>query len=897
MKPSPRRLPEGSDGVASLMNRMQSYRTAAKIAWRETRASSGRFLFVILAVAAGVGALTGVRGFSRAFHTMLQRDARTFMAADLTVRTFQMASPVQAAKIDDLARRGIAHTQITETLTMASPLSQTAPLLISVKAVDPAVYPFYGEVKFNPPMSIAQALQPDTVAVADGVLLRLGARVGDTLRIGGLPYRIAAEITTEPDRMTGSLNVGPRVMLSRAAFEKTGLLVPGSRAAERYLFRIPPEIPIQGIREELRGVFRDGLIADYSEAHPLIEQGLRQSTTFLSLVSLIALVIGSLGVATAIQAHLQQKMDSIAIMKCLGAKSAQVTRIYVLQTAGLGIAGSLVGIALGSLVQMAFPVLLSHYFQISAVPRFDAVSALQGLVVGLLTVLLFTVPPLMGIRTIRPALIFRREMAAPALSVAEWWKQKAGEVISALVILTFVGVLAAWLSENQKTGVYFAIAIAVGMLSLAAVAWALLKSLRWIGRHLPRQAGPVLRQGIANLYRPGNHAGAAVMALGVGVMFTVTVWIVQRGLLQDIVHTAPPGMPNVYLLDVTAANRDAVYQLISSQKGVLQKPEMVGAVSATIQSIDGAPMQRDEGPREGGRGEGGRGEGGRGEGSRGEGGRGMLRRYSRAISVSAAAEKPAFTQVLEGAWWKPGEVPEGADALVSVSEQAAKVLGLHPGSQIVWTTPQRTFTSKVVAIHKSESVRLTARIEFYLTPKALEGLPAIYYGGIRASAEAVPAIQKALFDKFPAITVVNMAEVLDTIQGVVDQISMVVRFISAFSILAGAVILASSVAGTRFRRIREVVILKTLGATRRRIAQIFSVEFFVIGTVAGLMGGLLAGMFAWVALNRLLDAKSAPDAWPMVVSIGGTAALAVATGWLASFRTLGQKPLEILRDE
>ncbi len=164
----------------------------------------------------------------------------------------------------------------------------------------------------------------------------------------------------------------------------------------------------------------------------------------------------------------------------------------------------------------------------------------------------------------------------------------------------------------------------------------------------------------------------------------------------------------------------------------------------------------------------------------------------------------------------------------------------------------------MVAIHKSESVRLTARIEFYLTPKALEGLPAIYYGGIRASADSVPALQKAIFDRFPTITVVNMAEVLDTIQGVVDQISMVVRFISAFSILAGAVILASSVAGTRFRRIREVVILKTLGATRKRIARIFSVEFFVIGTVAGLMGGLLAGMFAWVALNRLLDAHDPP---------------------------------------
>jgi putative ABC transport system permease protein len=852
------------------MSKLSPYRTAARIAWRETRASSGRFLFVILAVAAGVGSLTGVRGFSRAFHTTLQRDARTFMAADLTVRTFQLPTGPQTDEMNVLAKRGIERTQVTETLTMASPPNGAAPLLISVKAVDPAVYPFYGTVKFNPAMDLPAALKPDTVAVADGVLLRLNARIGDSIRIGGQPFRISAEVVTEPDRMTGSLNVGPRVMISRAGLARTGLLIAGSRAAERFLFKVPPAIQIGTVRDDLRGVFRDGLIADYSEAHPLIEQGLRQSTTFLSLVSLIALVIGALGVATAIQAHLQQKMDSIAIMKCLGAKSAQVMRIYVLQTAGLGLAGSLAGIALGSLVQMVFPLFLVKYFQVSMAPHFDAVSALQGLIVGLLTVLLFTVPPLVGVREIRPALIFRREMAAPAATLRIWWKRAAASVVSAVLILAFVGLIAAWLSDNARTGVYFAIAMAIGLASLALVAWLLLRGLRWISRHMPRSAGPIVRQGVANLYRPGNHAGAAVMALGVGVMFTVTVWIVQRGLLQDIVRTAPPGMPNVYLLDVTAATRDAVYKLIAAQPGIEGTPEMIGTVSAQIQSIDGIKFER-------------------------ENQRGVARRYARTVTVSPAAVKPAFTQVIAGEWWSAGD--HSAAPQLSVAESAAKLLNLHIGSTVVWTTPQKTFSSRVVAIHKSEAVRLTARIEFFLTPEVLTGLPAIYYGGIRANAASVPAIQKVVYDRFPTITVVNMADVLDTIQSVVDQISLVVRFISGFSILAGAIILASSVAGTRFRRIREVVILKTLGATRRRIAQIFSIEFLVIGTVAGLMGGLLAGGFAWVVLNRLLTAQSALDPLPMGVSIAGTAVLAIATGWLASFRTLGQKPLEILRDE
>jgi putative ABC transport system permease protein len=329
-------------------------------------------------------------------------------------------------------------------------------------------------------------------------------------------------------------------------------------------------------------------------------------------------------------------------------------------------------------------------------------------------------------------------------------------------------------------------------------------------------------------------------------------------------------MPNVYLLDITASNRKTVMDLVSKQPGVDGEPEILGAVSATIQSIDGVPVIRERLE-------------------------GMARRYARTVSVSTAVEKPPFTQVLAGQWWPAGRQPSLPE--LSVAEPVAKLLKINVGSRINWVTPQRSFSSIVVAIHKSESVRLTARVEFYFTAGALDGLPAIYYGGVRAKPPSVPAIQKVLYDKFPTVTVVNMADVLDTIQGIVDQISLVVRFISFFSILAGIVILASGVAGTRFRRIREVVILKTLGATRQRIARIFSVEFFVIGAVAGLMGGLLAGGFAWLVLNRLLRANAAPDLMPMLVAIAATALLAVATGWAASFRTLGQKPLEILRDE
>ncbi len=849
------------------------FQTFAKIAWRESRASATKFTFVILAVSLGVASLTGVRGFSRAFQAVLLREARTLMAADLSVRVFALPSLAQTAAMDSLAARGVRRTWLTETLTMASDVKSGTPLLVSVKAVDPHVYPFYGTVKLNPPGDIATKLTPSTCAVSEDLLLRLNLKPGDQLRIGGLDFLIIGRLESEPDRMSGSMNVGPRILMSRAGLERTGLLIPGSRASERFLFRIPAKgIGIEEARRELKRAFPDSLINDFRQTNPAIEQGLERATIFLSLVSLIALIVGALGVATAIQAHLAQKMDSIAVMKCLGARSSQIVWIYVLQTVGLGLAGGLIGVIAGLAVQRAFPLFIERYFSVSAHVPWDFATAGQGMAIALLSTLLFTLPPLLSIKRIRPGLIFRREMSEASTSGEpawrRWLRNARESIFSAVLILVGIGAIATWLSDSARMGIYFVLGLTGSLLVLAAVAWALLRLLRWFSRAGGRAMRPSFRHGIANLYRPGNHAQSALVALGIGVMFTLTVYLVQRGMLSEMMKSAPPGMPNVFLLDMTPRNRDAVLDLIADQPGVEKRAETVGTVAATIMSINGAPLVR---------------------GNQ----KGMARRYAHSVSISAAGVQPPFTKLVEGKWWSPNS----KEPQVSVSEDAAKVLNLHPGMRMEWSTPSRQFTAVVAGVHKTENIRLTARIEFFFSPGALEGLPVIYYASVRVRPDAVPQLQRAMYQRFPTVTVVNVADVLQIVQDVVDQISLVIRFISAFAILAGAVILASSVAGTRFRRIREVVILKTLGATRNRVAEIFSIEFLILGLVAGLMGSLLATGFANILLHRLLDSPMRFDPWPNVICVLLTALVANVAGWLASFRILGQKPLEVLRHE
>ncbi len=742
--------------------------------------------------------------------------------------------------------------------------------LVSVKAVDPAVYPFYGAVRLDPAMPLATALRGDQVAVSSDLLLRLGAGVGESIRLGGLECRIAAVVKVEPDRMTGTLNVGPRVLLSREAFERTGLMQPGSRASQRYLFRLEPGGPgVEQLRLTLQKAFPDAQVADFRQTHPTITRGLNRATRFMSLVSLIALIVGALGVATAIRAHLDQRMDSIAMMKCLGARSGQIVRIYATQALLLGAAGSTLGIALGGAVQAAFPLLIARYFSLRPAIAWDPAPIIQGFAAGVLTALLFTLPPLLSIRRVRPNVIFRREMAEVK---PQWRKRLAGSRISVaagVLLVAGMGAIAAWLSDSTEMGVLFAGGLVVSLAALAGIAWVLLRAVRLFLRRWPWRLPITMRHGLANLYRPGNHAEAVLVALGIGVTFTLTVYLVQHSLLAQLATSAPPGMPNVFLINVTSREQQGLLELLRRQAGVEGAPELVPAVAARLVAIDGSPIER-------------------------RSLHGHLRRYLRTRQVTWAAVAPQHTEILQGAWWKSAD---GAAASVSVAEEAARILGIKLGTALEWEASGRRFAARVAAIHRTESIRPGSSIEFIFSEGALEGLPAVYFGALRVRPANVAALQRSVFGKFPAVTVINAADVLEIVQEVVDQIALVVRFISAFAILAGAIILASSVAGTRFRRMREVVVLKTLGATRRRLAGIFSVEFLVLGSVAGMMGSLLATAFSSLLLNRLLDAPLQVDPLPNLIAVALTAGIAAAAGWLASFRILGRKPLEVLREE
>ena len=837
-----------------------------RLAWRDIRPSLHKFIFMVTAIALGVGSLTGIKGFSEALDRAMSRSARDLIAADLAVRMNFNPNREEHGIFESLIKRGCEMTRVTETLSMASSAKSSRPLLSNLKAVDPRLYPFYGNVELEPALPLNKVLTDDAAAVSQDFLIRTNSAIGDLMQIGAEHFRIVAILRSEPDRLASGVDLGPRIMITRNALTKSGLIQFGSRLTESFLFRLPS----QGLSlEQAQRILKEGMrrhvhIADYRNPNPSVSRGLDRMAKFLSLIGLLALLVGGLGVATTIYTYLQQRLDSIAILKCLGGRSRQILRIYLLQGLLLGTVGSLLGVGLGYLVQLLFPPLLKGLLELPTHLEPAPGAALQGFAIGMVATLLFLLPPLLAIRKVRPARVFLREMPETQYSTIQRLRHDLMPLVSSLLLLLGTGLLASWLAESWRGGFGFIAGLAGAILILAAGA----KLLLFVLKRLPRPSSLAFRHGLKNLNRPGSHVASVLVALGIGVAFILTVYLIQTSLLSQIVKSAPANFPNMFMLGITERDKDPLWAFLKTQPGIADAGVPIPAVPAYLQRIDGKTAEgMNLDPHD--------------------------RRYFQMEFVLTWTEAlPPDTKILEGQWWHaPFNAP-----MISVGEYAARSLKIHVGSILEFNSSGHAVRGKVVNIRDVEFARPGSNNQFIFSPGTLDGLPASYVGALRMAPSAVARFQGALFAKFPSITSIDVGQVLVRVQQLLDRISNVIRFIAFFAILTGIIILASSVVVTRYQRIREAVLLKTLGATRAQVARIQAAEFLIVGLAAGLIGCLLAAAAANYLLGKLLDTEFNFQWLPLLVGTLATAGLAIATGWIAGRGVLNHKPLEILRE-
>ena len=856
-----------------MAKRALSWKRAGAIGWRDLKSAPGKFGFVVLSVAIGVAALVGVRGFSDSFRRTLSTEARSLMAGDLSARIFRQPTVEEKGKVMAQAqqggKQGGRETWVTETVSMASVPPDPVPILVSLKAVDAGEYPYYGKAVLEPAMTLQQALEGDSAVVAEEFLIRLKGEVGQTLRLGGRNFKIAAVLKQEPDRISAGAGLGPRVMISRAALARTGLLAPGSRASERLLMKLPANADAVALRKQVEAALPDAQVMDFREGNPALSQGLDNSTAILSLICLVAMVLGAIGVAMAMHAHLEQRMDMLAILKAVGAGSGDLLRIFLLQTLGLGLAGGLLGVAAGVGVMAALPAVFGNLLPVHATLEFPWRSIAAGLGTGLLTTVLFCLPPLLDVRAVRPVLVLRRLVEQGPEGVAGWfagwWARRLQLGLSLVVVLALGGI--AWaLSDSAKVGTWFAVIFAAALIVLLVLAAVALRTLRFLLNRVRLRLPSFLRHGLANLYRPGNQSAAVLAALGTGVMLILAVYLMQATLLRDLRETASPKLPNIFLVDVTGDEVAGVKEFFHHQPGVNQELDLMPVVQGRFITLNGKPLEQLKGEH-------------------------FPRRMLENAELSWADTPPAGDKVTQGKWWTNAGAAE-----LAIGQGVAQRLHLGVGSGVELKVGGTVRALKIAAVYRADGQHLGARVPFMLPSGLLKDEPATWYGGAHIDPKQVANMERALFAAYPTITVINLADVLDRIESVVDQITFVVRFLAGFSIFAGLTILASSIASTRFRRMREAVVLKTLGATRMRIVRTFSVEFSVLGLLAGSVGVIFANVLTRVLLRKL-EVGFHIEWAATLIALVGTAVLATATGWIASYRILGLRPLEVLREE
>ena len=861
----------------------------SRMAWRETRAAWRHFAYFFVCIALGVAALVGVDLFAANLERAIQREARSLMAADVELRTTRPLTSEADGVLMKLDGRGIARMQVSELVAMAAVPSGTQ--LVELKAVEPG-YPFYGKLRADPEDALATLFTGTHALAEETLLIRLDLKVGDTLKIGHAEFRITGVLKKEPDRAAGAFSFGPRVLISRQGLGATGLVQPGSRVTHRHLLKLPEALTPKAVQAELAATFPDktARVNTYQDAQPILRRFLRQLTMYLGLVGLIALMVGGIGVASSVRAFMKEKLETVAVLKAIGAGSGTILRIYLTQTFLLGALGCLAGAALGAAFQVALPPLLRAWLPIELEFRLALLPFVRGVGMGLLTTVLFALWPLLEVRHVRPNLILRREVAdEPAGSPG-----RMAWAISGLLAFALAG-MALWQAGSWRAAGLFIGALAAALALLNATAWLVVRLAKGLSRWRLQASlrlrrgergvrghrspfrgahGPPLqvvwRQGLANLCRPGSQAQTVLVSVGVGVMVILAIHLVERNILWEIGENVPTDAPTFFFIDIQPDQHDAFARLLVERGHT--DARLTPLVRSRLWALNGQPVRRESyEDREHGW------------------------YFAREYVLTFLNELPKGNAITKGQWWEGG----GSSGLprVSVEEEAARRLGLDLGSTVEFDIQGAKVSGRIASIRKVEWGNMSTNFYFIFEPGGLEGAPMTYVATTRVAPQEEVSLQRATVAAFPNVSAINIRAVLDSVAQVVDRISLVIRFMAALSILAGAVVLAGALAATRFRRIYEAMIFKAVGGTRRILAATFAVEYALLGAAAGVVGAGLATGLAWGAGHWILDVKWLFQPVALVWGIGATIAGTVLVGFLSTYRILGQKPLPVLRRE
>ncbi|HET6266596.1 MAG TPA: FtsX-like permease family protein, partial [Acidobacteriota bacterium] len=783
-------------------------RFVVTMARREIRSSWLRLLFFFVCIALGVGAIVALRSVIRNFGDVITGDARALLTADIQIDCTRPWNPETLAVINRIAVAPavLARTESIEAATMIRPSdeSREGALLVELKGVE-AGYPFYGDFKLTGDKKLDFALLSGNGALVQPVVLeRLHLKIGDRVKIGDTLFTIRGTIAQEPGGggATG-FRYGPRVLVERSALQSAGLSGFGSRARRKILLKVQQD-QVDPLSKKLRSALKDSFVRvrSYKESQENLSQDFSRAENFLSLTGFVILLLGGIGISSVTRVFVDQKRKSIAVLKCLGATAQKILAAYMLQVLVLGLSGSLLGIALADIT-----LKLLHQHFASSLPAGMSYAItnraiVQGLGTGILVTILFSVIPLLRIRNIKPNVLLREE-AEPATrrrDPVRW-------MVAALVSLGLLA-LSGWQAGSLRVGFFFLAGLSVTAAILYLIALLLVRQMKRIGR----LRNFSVRYAVSSLYRPGNQTIVILLAVGLGCLFIVATQAIQQNLLREMDFSRETNMPNMYLIDVQEDQKAGIESMVRNATG--KDYEFIPTLRARIYAINGKTidLQSEEYKKD-------------------------KRRLAFEYTLTYRDKLEKSENVIAGKFWdsSPSLVPE-----ISIEESLKGMMGLDVGGTMTFDLLGRKISGRVTSIRHIDWH--TARTGFYVIfrPGTLESAPHVFIAAIDAPVTEPQRshFQRELVDRYPNVTAIDVVDIVRGLMKILNHITLAVSFIGGFVFLTGILILVGSIAMTKFQRIYETAVLKTLGAKRRIILMVLMIEYGILGAIAGLIGTL-----------------------------------------------------------
>ena len=849
-----------------------------RMALREIRASWQRLLFFFVCIAIGVGSIVALRSVIQSVRLALAGEARSLLASDVMITgnrpwTEKVLATLQA---EQRAGRISARSEATELPTMVRPAdpAQSGTRMVELRAVQ-AGFPFYGSLTLRDGRYSHALLKDHGALVRPELLAQLGLSIGDRILIGTQSFEVRGVITAEPGRRLGAFTLGPRVIIDHADLAGTGLLTFGSRASYQQLLQVP-DAAVDPLSEDLRLSFANDFVGvrSYRRSEDQMGENLTRAENYLSLVGLVVLILGGIGVSSVTRVFVQQKVRSIAILKCIGTTSGQMLAIYMTQVLVLGLAGSALGVALAAGVMAAVPSLVGGLGTTIQVDfGLSAAAVLQGLSIGLLVSLLFSLVPLLEVRHVKPSLLLRQDI--PASPTFDWLKWS----VTGAVAAALVGV-AAWQAGSLEIGLM----LSGGFVGVAFI-------LHLAGAALVRAVQPLryarsfaLRQAVLHIARPGNQTRVILLAVGLGTFFILGVRTLQANLLRDFAIQAGENAPDMFLIDIQPNQRDRLATFVDTANGPSPSPKLMPVLRARVVAVRGQEIELDSY-----------------EAVRGRGG------LSREFTVTYRPHLEANEELIEGRWW--GDAPLQGEPEVSIEDRFSDRdndgnfrLGsrIRVGDQMSFDVLGRIVTARVTSVRRVDWQDFRAGgFMFVFRPGTFDQAPHTFISALQGprDPDARARMQSDLVTQFPNVSVIDLKEILQMVQEVVNKVTLAVTVVGALVLLSGVLILVGAVSMTKFRRVYEAAILNTLGANSRLIATMLLLEYGVLGAIAGTVGAVGAIALSWGVARYALDLPWQASPLITVTGIAATTILVAAIGVLASLDVLRHKPLATLRAE